>query len=149
MSKRPVRLLEEKREYDMDLEFYICPVCGKLHVMPEGMGCYPCCGRFPEKISVVTGGEGSEKHVPVFTFMREGCTLTVGAVEHPMTEDHYITHIILLTEQGYWAEGLCPGAAPTASFSVPDGDRVVRAYAHCNKHGMWVNYSPNRDEILF
>ena len=124
----------------MDLDFYICPVCGKLHVAPEGMGTYPCCGQMPQRISLSNGEGAPEKHVPVIRYMREGCTIEVGEVAHPMQEDHYISNIVLLTEQGYWNNELSWDEAPTSSFSLPNGDRVVCAYAYCNKHGLWAGY---------
>ena len=61
----------------------------------------------------------------------------VGSVEHPMLPVHYITWIVLETNQGYQKKDLKPGEKPVAQFAVADGETVVAAYEYCNLHGLW------------
>ena len=64
--------------------------------------------------------------------------MKVGEVAHPMTEPHFITMIVLVTEKGYQIAPLTPSDAPEATFAVAEGDKPVRAYEYCNLHGLWV-----------
>ena len=64
--------------------------------------------------------------------------VSVGAVEHPMTEEHLIQWVYLQTTSGGQRKVLTPGAAPTVSFSVTDDDKPVAVYAYCNLHGLWM-----------
>ncbi len=117
--------------------FYQCLKCGNIVIkVNDGGGTLACCGEPMSIIEPNTSGAAPEKHLPVAT--REGDTLkvTVGEVEHPMAEDHYIKWIYLVTEEGVLAKCLKPGDAPAATFAL-DGQTPVSVYAYCNKHGLW------------
>ena len=64
-------------------------------------------------------------------------TVTVGSVEHPMLDAHYIEWILLETKQGRQRKTLRPGDKPVATFALVEGDDVVAAYEYCNLHGLW------------
>ena len=64
-------------------------------------------------------------------------TVSVGSVEHPMTEAHYITLIVLETKNGTQFKQLTPSDKPEAVFYIGEGDEVVAAYDYCNLHGLW------------
>jgi len=64
-------------------------------------------------------------------------TVTVGSVEHPMLDAHYIQWILLETKEGRQRKALKPGDRPTANFALTEGDAVVAAYEYCNLHGLW------------
>ena len=64
-------------------------------------------------------------------------TVTVGSVEHPMLEAHYIQWILLETREGRQRKALKPGDKPAATFALTEGDEVVAAYEYCNLHGLW------------
>lgn len=78
-----------------------------------------------------------EKHVPVVEQNGNRVTVKVGAVEHPMLENHYIEWIVLETTNGSQRKNLKPGEKPVAEFVLADGEQVVAAYEHCNLHGLW------------
>ena len=80
-----------------------------------------------------------EKHVPVYEVNGNIVHVTVGAVEHPMTEEHYIEWICLETEQGIQYAHLKPNDEPRAKFALCDGEKIEAAYAFCNKHSLWRN----------
>ena len=117
--------------------FYICRKCGNIIIKLVDSGVpVKCCGEAMEVLEPNTTDAAVEKHVPVIAIEGDIVTVTVGEVEHPMVEDHWIEWIYLVTEQGVQAKCLKPGDAPKATF-ILDGDTVVSAYAYCNKHGLW------------
>ncbi len=79
-----------------------------------------------------------EKHVPVVEVNGDEVKVTVGSVLHPMTPEHYITHIVLETTKGYQVKALTPGQEPVAIFKLCSCEKAVAAYEYCNLHGLWV-----------
>ena len=84
-----------------------------------------------------TTDAAGEKHVPVIEQNGSMVTVTVGSVEHPMLDAHYIEWILLETKQGRQRKTLRPGDKPVATFALVEGDDVVAAYEYCNLHGLW------------
>ena len=78
-----------------------------------------------------------EKHVPAVEIDGNKVTVTVGEVEHPMMDAHYIQWIILETNMGRARRELKPGAKPQAVFMLAEGEEPVAAYEYCNLHGFW------------
>ena len=64
-------------------------------------------------------------------------TVTVGSVEHPMVEEHYIEWISVQTKFGNQRKALRPGERPEAVFALLPGDEVIAVYEYCNLHGLW------------
>ena len=83
----------------------------------------------------VTDAAG-EKHVPVIEVEGNKVTVTVGSVEHPMQDEHWIEFIYLETKKGGQLKYLNPGEKPQATFILED-DEAVAAYEYCNLHGLW------------
>ena len=79
-----------------------------------------------------------EKHVPVVEVNNNVCKVSVGSVLHPMTEEHFIDAIILITSEKTIMKKLKPGDSPIAEFNLTDGEKINKAYAYCNLHGLWV-----------
>ena len=77
-----------------------------------------------------------EKHIPVIDHSGDSVIVKVGSVAHPMLDAHYITMIVLETNNGYQRKDLHPGEAPEASFAVTEP--VIAAYEYCNLHGLWM-----------
>ena len=63
--------------------------------------------------------------------------VTVGSVEHPMLDAHYIEFIALQTKKGAQLKPLKPGEAPKASFELTEDDELEAVYEYCNLHGLW------------
>ena len=78
-----------------------------------------------------------EKHVPVVDLQRDGHIVhaTVGEVEHPMLEDHYIEWIALEADGRLEVHHLKPGQTPATFFLFFLKSGTV--YAYCNLHGLW------------
>ena len=79
-----------------------------------------------------------EKHVPVISVNGNVVTVTVGEVEHPMLEAHYIEFVVLVTETGMQMKWLKPGMKPEAKFRLSEGEKPVAAFEYCNLHGLWM-----------
>ena len=90
-----------------------------------------------EEITPNTTDGALEKHVPVIEKDGDKVTVTVGSVEHPMVDEHYIEWVALETKKGNQRKALSPGQAPSVCFSMCEGDEVVAVYAYCNLHGLW------------
>ena len=119
------------------LKFYRCMKCGNLIQSIEATACTPtCCGETRTELVPNTIDGAAEKHVPEVSQVGNLVTVTVGSVEHPMLEAHYIQWIYLETTGGYYRKELHPGDKPVATFNIQD-EKVVAAYDYCNLHGLW------------
>lgn len=122
----------------MKQKFFICKHCGNIVALIRDKG-VPifCCGeKMPELIPGTTEASG-EKHIPEYTVDGQTVHVTVGAVRHPMTQEHYIEWVCLETEQGLQYVHLRPEDEPQATFAIRPGDAVRGVYAFCNQHDLW------------
>lgn len=123
----------------MDVKFYHCEHCGYVAVKPFDSGAgLVCCGEPMKELVANTVDAAVEKHVPVVTVDGAAVQVEVGSVPHPMTPEHWITFICLVTEKGYQVVPLTPEDEPKADFAVAAGDKPVKVYEYCNLHGLWV-----------
>lgn len=123
----------------MDVKFFKCMHCGNVVVKVFDQGVpVSCCGENMVELRANDTDGAREKHVPQVAVDGPTVTVKVGEVAHPMTEPHFITMIVLVTEKGYQVAPLTPADAPEATFAVAEGDKPVRAYEYCNLHGLWV-----------
>lgn len=119
-------------------QVYKCSVCGNIvEVVHAGGGELACCGK-PMALQIENSVDASmEKHVPIIERTGNGVKITVGSVQHPMEEAHYIEWIELIEDGKVYRKSLKPGDLPEAEFEI-DGEEIeVRAY--CNLHGLWKN----------
>ena len=122
----------------MTTKFYKCETCGNVIVkLVDSKVPVMCCGQKMKEIIPGTTDASVEKHVPVYTVEGNKVIVTVGAVEHPMTEEHYIEWVSLQTKFGNQRKPLAPGAKPVVCFSVCEGDEAEAVYAYCNLHSLW------------
>ncbi len=120
------------------MKFLKCDRCGNLVGLVEEKGVpMMCCGMKMEEIVPGSVDASTEKHVPEVTVEGNKVCVTVGSVEHPMTEEHFIGWIAIETEQGNQRKTL--QAVPKAEFMLCDGDKVLNVFAYCNLHGLWKN----------
>ena len=120
------------------MTFYRCEHCGNIiaYIHDSGVRCQ-CCGEEMKPLVPNTSDGAGEKHVPVIEQNGQTVTVTVGSVEHPMLDAHYIEWIMLETKEGRQRKTLLPGEKPVTTFALTDGDTVVAAYEYCNLHGLW------------
>ena len=89
-----------------------------------------------ELVSANTVDAALEKHLPVYEIKDGMINIKVGATEHPMTEEHYISFIILASDNSYMIKKLNANDEPVASFSYKE--EYNKIYAYCNLHSLWV-----------
>lgn len=131
-------------------EIYRCPICGNIVEVLHGGAVLSCCGKPMLLLQENVTDGAHEKHVPVVERTDRGYSVRVGTTEHPMTADHYIEWIELLTPRGVLRRDLRPGDKPEATFCMrTDGNGChdkaaacdtaaeVTARAYCNLHGLW------------
>lgn len=115
---------------------YRCAVCGNIvEVVNEADGELSCCGSEMNLLAENATDAATEKHVPVIEKVEGGYRVTVGEVEHPMTDAHYIQWIELVTPNEVLRRYLAPTDRPVAEFKTDATDVYAREY--CNLHGLW------------
>ena len=123
----------------MALKFYKCEHCGNIALKPYDKGVpLVCCGERMTELTANTVDAAVEKHVPVVTVDGASVHVAVGEVAHPMTEEHLIAFVVLVTEKGYQVAQLTASDEPKADFAVAAGDKPLKVYEYCNLHGLWV-----------
>ena len=118
-------------------ELYYCKLCGNvLEVVFKGATPLICCGEEMQLLVAKSGDEGKEKHRPVVETAGSGVLVKVGSIEHPMTDEHFIAFIEVMTASTVHRAELNPGEKPQAEFPVSEA-AIVEVRAYCNVHGAW------------
>ena len=114
----------------MKQQFYICEICGNLvGKIQEGNAVMSCCGQAMTLLDANTRDAAVEKHLPVVQQDGQLVSVRVGALDHPMTVEHSIQWIYLLTAHGDQRKRLCADDAPAAVFSCTADDMPLEVYA--------------------
>ena len=123
----------------MDVKFFKCMHCGNVAIKPfdQGVPMF-CCGEKMVELRANDTDGAKEKHVPQVVVDGSTVHVKVGEVAQPMTPEHLIAFIVLVTEKGYQIAPLTAQDAPEATFALAAGDTPVKAYEYCNLHGLWV-----------
>ncbi len=122
----------------MELKFYRCKHCGQIVAIVKGTGVpVICCGEPMQEIKAGEMDASVEKHVPVFEVKDDKVYVTIGSVNHPMEDAHYIEWVALKTKFGNQRKALKPGDEPKVVFPLLPGDEVEAVLAYCNLHGLW------------
>lgn len=117
-------------------EIYKCEKSGLMvEVLQDAEGTPMCCGEPMKLLRENTTDGAKEKHVPVVEKIEGGYRVTVGSVEHSMTDAHYIQWIELVTPTGVLRHNLTPQDKPVAEFKTDATEVEAREY--CNLHGLW------------
>lgn len=117
-------------------DVYKCNVCGNItEVLHESGGTLSCCNQPMQKLEENSVEASKEKHIPVVTPVPGGYKVSVGSVEHPMEDKHFIEWIELVTESTVLRKQLKPGEKPEVIF-LTDA-KTVYAREYCNLHGHW------------
>ncbi|MGL5439798.1 MAG: desulfoferrodoxin family protein [Filifactoraceae bacterium] len=118
-------------------KFMICKHCGNLVEMVHSAGVkIMCCGEAMEEIVANTTDASQEKHVPVVSVEESKVRVSVGSVAHPMTQEHHINWIYLVSDEGVQRKHLAVDAQPDVEFYVSN-QKNIEVYAYCNLHGLW------------
>lgn len=118
-------------------KFYICEHCGNIVGMVNDSGVNPvCCGKKMSKLEAGVVEASREKHLPVVSVDGNLVKVSVGSVEHPMSEEHSILWVYLETDKGGQRKCLDVNSSPVVTFALAD-EKPVAVYAYCNLHGLW------------
>ena len=79
---------------------------------------------------------GAEKHRPVVKREGDEIIVNVGSKSHPMSEEHAICWVSLITNKGNHRKLLIPGEEPVVHFTLND-ELPLAVYSYCNLHGLW------------
>lgn len=119
-------------------KFFVCSVCGNLIEMIDHKGPkVVCCGKPMDELVANTTEASVEKHIPVVSVNGNKIKVQVGSTLHPMTQEHHISWIYLITTQGVQRKSLAIDSDPIVEFALTEDDKVLEAYAYCNLHGLW------------
>lgn len=123
----------------MATKIFRCNHCGNIitHLTNSGVPVV-CCGEKMVELVPNTTDAATEKHVPDVKVEGKKVIVTVGSVEHPMVEEHFIEWILVETKEGVQVKWLKAGQKPTHEFVLSEGDELVAVYEYCNLHGLWV-----------
>lgn len=98
-------------------KFYRCAECGNIVAMiNDGGGELVCCGQPMINLIANSVDATVEKHIPVAVRYDGKLDVSVGAVPHPMTPEHYIQWVALVTERKIEITYLNPGDMPNVQF---------------------------------
>ncbi len=123
-----------------DIKVYKCMHCKKIvEVITKEVAAIPtiCCGTPMVEMKANSTDAATEKHVPVVEVDGKVVNVTVGSTIHPMTEEHLISFIILVTDKGIYRRDLTKDDEPKATFVLGD-ETPLKVYEYCNLHGLWV-----------
>ncbi len=122
---------------DKKSNFFICKRCRNLIGMINSSGgVIYCCGAPMENMEPEYTEEGAGKHQPVVKREGDEIIVNVGSKTHPMSEDHAITWVALITNHGHHRKFLIPGEEPVVRFTLND-ELPLAVYSYCNLHGLW------------
>ena len=121
-----------------EMKFFVCEHCGNMIGVIHDAGVpMMCCGQKMTKLEAGTVEASHEKHIPVVSAEGDLVRVDIGAVAHPMAEEHSILWVYLQTDKGGHRKNLNHGEDPVAIFALHD-EKPVAAYAYCNLHGLWM-----------
>ncbi len=122
----------------MAVTFYRCEHCGNIIIkLVDSSVPVVCCGDKMKELIAGSVDAAVEKHVPVVKEEDGIVRVSVGSVEHPMTAEHYISHVVLETDAGIQIAELHPEDKPEAVFSLVKGASIITAYACLLYTSLW------------
>ena len=120
------------------MKFYICKHCGNVITkLTSSQVPVQCCGENMQPLEAGVTDAAVEKHVPVVTVEGNLVKVHVGSVTHPMTAEHLIQWVAVVTDRDALIHWFHPEEAPEAVFALAEGQQVKEVYAYCNLHGLW------------
>ncbi len=117
------------------MKLYKCEKCGNVICLMEGDASHiRCCGEEMTELVPNSIDASSEKHVPYVKIDGDKIYISIGEVEHPMEEDHFIEWVAVVSDLGLSLFKFVPGDEPSIALPYRKGSTV---YSYCNKHGLW------------
>lgn len=120
----------------MKVKFYICKHCGNIITKIEDSKVpVVCCGENMTEMIPNTVDASFEKHIPVIEQDNNTYQINIGSIDHPMTEEHHISWIVIVTETGFQTIYLKQNELP--HIKLLSNEKILEAYAYCNLHALW------------
>ena len=110
---------------------YVCPVCGNA-IFASGEAAISCCGATLPPLEAEPADPAHAMEV------RRVEDEWLVSLDHPMTKDHYLSFIALVTLDGVYLRKLYPEQAPRTRIPAGRG----RILAYCNRHGLFEVKTP-------
>lgn len=121
------------------MKIYRCLTCEEIVITRSDDKILKCCGEDMVELIPNSSDADSQKHTPLIRQIGNLVTVRVGENLHPMVDVHYIDFILLETDKGLYYKKLAFGEDPIADFLIHNQEKVLRAYAYCNNHFLWVS----------
>ena len=124
------------------MKHFLCKGCGNLIAMVNDSGKrVSCCNEKMDELTPNSREASAEKHKPRLKVAPGKVTVTIGEGEniHPMDKDHSVRWVCLVTNKGSQRKLLMPGEEPKVTFYTDKDEDVIKAFAYCNLHGLWVS----------
>ena len=104
----------------MDVKFFKCMHCGNVAIKVFDQGVpMSCCGEPMAELTANSTDGAFEKHVPQVAVDGANVHVQVGEVAHPMTEPHFITMVVLVTERATRLPRSRPPMRPRRTSPLP------------------------------
>lgn len=121
-------VINTNRNFNMRrIKFYICPVCGNV-IVSSGEAMISCCGitLMPSEPE-----EEDEAHILSIESVEDEYYVHV---DHPMTQNHFISFIAAIGDSGYDIMKMYPEGTAGCRFKR-SGIRYICCY--CNRDGLY------------
>ena len=114
--------------------FYVCPICGNV-VHALGEGSFSCCGsqmlpQEPEDATMDAAHAFTAEHIEHDWFI---------TLDHPMTKQHYISFVALVTSDTIQLKKLYPEQSIEVRLPMRGSGWL---YLYCNQHGLFRMRTP-------
>lgn len=102
-----------------------------------------------QPIEVKTQDGALEKHMPVVKIEGEWARIQIGSVLHPMTPEHYIKSVVVITTEECYYHNFKPTEEPISDLKLGCGEKIFAILTYCNLHGVWMKELEDYDEDTF
>lgn len=118
------------------MKFYICEHCKNIvtKVVDKRVP-IDCCGEKMKELIPNQNDGAALKHIPVVEVQNNEVVVTVGSINHPTEEKHFIEWIAIKTKSGFQIKYLKPEFESKAVFKIDE--ELEEVYSYCNLHGLW------------
>lgn len=107
-------------------KLYVCPICGNI-LHATGEATISCCGT---PLPPLEAEEPDEAHTIHCSRVEDEWLITV---DHPMTKEHHISFLAMVTTDRFHLVKLYPEGSAEARFSLRGHGWL---YLYCNHHGL-------------
>ena len=122
------------------LELYRCHICNNIvEILQEGVGELVCCNQPMELINNNSSEieDLNEKHIPVIEKEIDNVKIRVGAVKHPMTNEHHISFIQAISNDEKYIKTKFLSIEDEPELNLKTSNNSLWARALCNIHGLF------------